>query len=524
MALQASERARARSLLDILTEAGANIRQGADADLLERERTLQQLLNAKATRQTQLLAAKAPAELIEAVGREIQTLTAEYQQAQARIRGASPRYAALTQPQPLSLREIQTQVLDRETLLLEYALGEDRSFLWAVTPSSLKSYTLPKRSEIQKAAREAYELLIARNRTEPDETPAQRARRVAQADAQLAVATSRLSRMLLAPVAAQLGRKRLLIVAQDALQYLPFGILPRPDVARGRTGRVRTGNCPPGLAPCPLIVDHEIISLPSASTLAVLRRDVAGRKLASKTLAVFADPVFEKEDERVTKTPAEKPPKTQSSGAEQTRLFKHASDQLGAGRIARLPFTRLEAERILSLTVEAERKSALDFRASRSSVTADDLSQYRYIHFATHGLLNSQHPELSAIVLSLVDEKGQQQDGFLRAHEVYNLNLPAEVVVLSACETGLGKEVKGEGLVGLTRGFMYAGAPRVVVSLWSVNDRATADLMTKFYRKMLRENRRPAEALRMAQVEMWRDGRWKSPYFWSAFVLQGEWR
>ncbi len=155
---------------------------------------------------------------------------------------------------------------------------------------------------------------------------------------------------------------------------------------------------------------------------------------------------------------------------------------------------------------------------------SDQLSQYRYVHFATHGLADSERPELSTIVLSLFDEQGRPQDGFLRAHEVYNLNLPAEMVVLSACETGLGKLTKGEGLVSLTRGFMYAGAARVVVSLWNVNDRATAELMTKFYRRVLVEGERPAVALRAAQIEMWRDKRWEAPYYWAAFTLQGEWR
>jgi CHAT domain-containing protein len=153
-----------------------------------------------------------------------------------------------------------------------------------------------------------------------------------------------------------------------------------------------------------------------------------------------------------------------------------------------------------------------------------ELSQYRILHIATHGLLDAERPELSALIFSLVNEQGQAQDGFLRAHEIYNLNLPAELVVLSACETGLGKQIKGEGLVGLTRGFMYAGAPRVVVSLWSVSDRATSELMARFYRKLLKENARPAQALRAAQIEMWQATRWRAPYYWSAFTLQGEWQ
>ena len=166
----------------------------------------------------------------------------------------------------------------------------------------------------------------------------------------------------------------------------------------------------------------------------------------------------------------------------------------------------------------------MDFQANRETVLSGELSQYRYVHFATHGWLDSERPGLSALVLSMVDQQGKSVDGFLRANDIYNLKLPAELVVLSACQTGLGKEIKGEGLVGLTRGLMYAGAARVIVSLWSVNDKATADLMTRFYEKMLKQQQRPAAALRAAQVEMWKQKQWHSPYFWSAFILQGDWR
>ena len=190
----------------------------------------------------------------------------------------------------------------------------------------------------------------------------------------------------------------------------------------------------------------------------------------------------------------------------------------------RLPFTREEADRIVAAAPAGTATEMLDFAANRAAVTSNDLSQYRIVHLATHGFLDTERPELSALLLSLIDEQGNTQDGFLRAHEVYNLNLPVELVVLSACETGLGKEIKGEGLVGLTRGFMYAGAARVVVSLWSVSDKATAELMTRFYRKMLADGQRPAAALRAAQVEMWKEQRYQAPYYWAAFVLQGEWR
>jgi CHAT domain-containing protein len=168
---------------------------------------------------------------------------------------------------------------------------------------------------------------------------------------------------------------------------------------------------------------------------------------------------------------------------------------------------------------------ALDFEASRTTALRPDLGEYRIVHFATHGMLNNIHPELSGIVLSLVDEAGRQRDGFLRLQDIYNLKLPAELVVLSACQTGLGKEVKGEGLIGLTRGFMYAGAPRIVASLWKVDDRATSELMKRFYQGLLGpEALRPAGALRQAQLSIWKQKQWRSPYYWAAFVLQGEWK
>jgi CHAT domain-containing protein len=189
-----------------------------------------------------------------------------------------------------------------------------------------------------------------------------------------------------------------------------------------------------------------------------------------------------------------------------------------------LPFTRTEGDRILSLIPNTQSRSAFDFAANRTTATSPELSQYQIVHFATHGILNSQNPELSGVVLSLVDETGTPQNGFLRLNDIFNLNLPAELVVLSACETGLGKEIKGEGLVGLTRGFMYAGSPRVLVSLWSVADEGTSVLMTRFYKKMLQENLQPVAALRAAQLEMLQDPQWKSPYYWAAFTLQGEWR
>jgi CHAT domain-containing protein len=143
------------------------------------------------------------------------------------------------------------------------------------------------------------------------------------------------------------------------------------------------------------------------------------------------------------------------------------------------------------------------------------------VHVATHGLLDSRNPELSGLVLSLVDRAGQPLDGFLRLHDVYELRLGAELVVLSACETALGKQIAGEGLIGLSQGFLYAGAKSVLASLWEIDDRATADFMSAFYRRLVGEGMRPAAALRAAQLGLAQTDEWRAPYYWAAFQLQG---
>ncbi len=505
-ALQASERSRARSLLELLKEAGAEIRQGVDPLLLERERALRQAISEKADHQRQLLGGKHTEEQAAAAAKEIDALTTDYEQVQAQIRQTSPRYAALTDPAPLTLKQIQTEVLDDETLLLEYTLGEERSYLWAVTPSSIKSFELPKRSEIESSARRVYEILTARNRTIAKERLEQRRKRIEEADAEFAKSSLRLSQMLLGPVAAELKGKRLVIVGEGMLQYTAFAALPIPDSAPGTVSR-------------PLIADHEIISLPSASVLAVLRREAAGRKTPDKVVAVFADPVFDSGDPRIGPSH-----KDSARAVEATSDIKRSASESGLQDFERLRFSRQEADQIVRLAPEDKRLAAVNFAANRATATSPELDQYSIIHFATHGLINNQHPELSGVVLSLVDEQGRPQDGFLRLYDIYNLKLQANLVVLSACQTALGKQIKGEGLVGLTRGFMYAGAPRVVASLWQVDDRATAQLMARFYEAMLGKGLRPAAALRAAQVAMWKEKRWQGPHYWAAFTLQGEWR
>jgi CHAT domain-containing protein/predicted negative regulator of RcsB-dependent stress response len=541
-AFQVSERARARMLMESLIEAGAKIRQGVDSAVLDRERELQKQLSANADRFTRLLGGKYTEEQLVSAKNEIDALRRQVQQVRTQIRVSSPRYAALTQPTPLTLTEIQKQVVDANTLLLEYSLGEERSFLWAVTASSIQSFQLPKRKEIEEAAKRVYELLTARNKRVEFEAKQEKQERIAKADTEFPKAAMALSQMILSPVAGQLANKKLLIVSDGALQYVPFAVLPAPSSPASLAADARTSS--PGAATNqpsatsnyePLIIAHEVVSIPSAATLALIRKELSGRKAAPKTMAILADPVFDTNDARVKSEIAKKSSAKQPELVAQRRGLDEFSyeEVLKATRdvelvdnalqLPRLPGTRREAEAIIGLVARPNLRAALDFAANRETATSEELSRYRYIHFATHGVLNSQYPEFSGVVFSLVDEEGNRQNGFLRGHEIYNLQFPAELVVLSGCQTGLGKDIRGEGLVGLTRSFMYAGAARVMVSLWAVNDESTAKLMTQFYRDLLgTKPMSPAAALRAAQLSMWKDKQFNAPYYWAAFTLQGE--
>lgn len=481
-ALAAGERARARSLLEGMSELGAGLGAGADRELRERERELARGITALQVELMQL-----PARRAAEVEEEQQELLRRYEKLRGQIRQSDPLYAETAWPRTLDAGEIQRQLLDPETVLLEYELADERSFLWAVADDSLATAELPGRREIEDAARKAYELLIGHRR---------------QSRRRTELALAELSDVLLDGVAAQLaGKKRLVIVADGALQFLPFGALPLPRALRPDDGRAL------------LVSRFEIVGLPSASSLAVLRRQVARRPSPPGALAVVADPVFEAADPRLAGPGGEREESESRRGA-------------GADRYPRLTYAGQEADAILALVPKDEETlRAVGFDARREVVSSGELGRYRLVHFATHGVLDTEHPELSRLVLSLFDEDGRRRpDGLLHAFEIYRLELPAELVVLSGCRTALGRELRGEGLVGLARGFLFAGAARVLVSLWQVDDRATAELMESFYRNLLLGNQPAPAALRQAQLEIRQQKRWHEPYYWAGFVLQGEWR
>lgn len=512
LALFASERARARNLLDLLNESHIDIRHEVPEDLLERERTLRARQDEKMSQLLTLLTRQHTAEEKRKVDRDLQDLTFLLDQTQANIRKRSPRYAALTRPQLLRLSEIQKR-LDDDTQLLQFALGEEQSYLWVITRTDVQPYTLPRKALIAKATTEFRDtLLVTEQKSQNKDTfnSVERLRRAAEDYPKRAL---ELSRMLLGPAAGVLTKKRLVIVPDGILQFVPFAALPVPNARRTS-----------GLNANVLIAKHEIVYEPSASALALIRS--TKRTAALKTLAVFADPVFHNSDERV-RTAAKESGNgvTPALSRDLGRTLRDVGD-IGTVdaplRLDRLRFSTREANAIVAAAQSGSVMKAIGFDASRTKFLTEDLKQFKLVHIATHGILNNQRPELSGLVFSLVDQNGRPADGFLRLADIYNLNLPVEMVVLSACRTGLGRLVQGEGLVGLTRGFMHAGSARVVASLWNAEDEPTAELMKLFYDNMLRGKMSAAAALRRAQLDLMRSR--PSPYSWAGFVIQGEWR
>lgn len=526
-ALEASEQARARALLDSLALGSVDSTETKDpglAQLIQQRKLYRRTILAKSALRSRALLSNSTKSQIDSLDRELENLDREQEQLEKKIRSQFPQYSALISADPATAAEIQQQ-LDADTLLLEFALGERRSYAWTVTNSGVHGYELPPRQQIEDAAARLLRALNAQKRLEGEETLAQQQARLANAEKEYGEAVATLRRMLLDPLYQQLDRRRLVIVADGALQLIPFAVLPDPKDPVAN-----------------LISNYEIVSLPSASVLALQRRELANRKPAPLSLAVVADPVFDIDDDRVVRALSQtkgakkklavsnaKPPAAGHASPSEPKvetLLASALRDVGLdpNSLGRLQKSGEEAADISSIVPNKESFTAIGFQATRALVMSGKLDKYRNVHFATHGVLDLEHPELSGIVLSRFDENGKPQDGYLRLYEIYNLNLPADLVVLSACQTGSGKQVKGEGLMALTRGFMYAGAARVVATLWKVDDSASAALMTRFYKEMFTNGKRPAAALRDAQIELSKEKRWKSPFYWAGFVLQGEWR
>ncbi len=496
-ALEVSERRRARGLLDSLAEAATEVQLGADPALLAEKERLQRELNRVDNERIQLERSSTEEQGIEAARRRQRALLARYAELQGRIRRSSPRYAALIHPEPLTAEAIHRQLPDEETVVLVYGFGGERCFLWSITSEGIRSFVLPDRQQIEELGRKLH-FSWSRN--------------ASWAERKAEVYARQLSELLLGEVAQDLGHRRLVVVGAGIFSFIPFAALPDP-------------RSDPDEAPVPMIEHHEVLRLPSASVLVALRQQRAERTPPPGLVAVLADPVFSRSDPRVEGASAKvaQGDPDPSEAATRSPLERSASD-LGVVEFERLPHSRVEATNIIALVPPEKGFQALGFEASRETVLSGRLRDYRLVHLASHGLLNAEHAELSGIVLSQVSPQGEPVNGFLRVHEIYDLDLAADLVTLSACKTGLGEQIRGEGLVGLAQAFLYAGASRVAVSLWNVSDAATAELMSRLYRGILERGLAPAAALREAQLSMLRETRWQSPKDWAGFVIYGDWR
>jgi CHAT domain-containing protein/tetratricopeptide (TPR) repeat protein len=487
-ALEMSERKRGRSLLDSLAEASSEIVAGLPAELRRQQIQVADRLRTLMLRQER----PHTEEQASGLAREINELVGRYQELDGKLSAASPAYQAFLKGTTASASEVQ-QLLDEHTVLLEFALGERASYVFSVTRARVEQVSLPARAEITAAVRACHEALAL--------PPGHRGRR-----SSAAAAAEALSRMVLAPVAARLDRPRLVIVADGPLQRVPWAALPEP--AGPHRGR-------------PLIAAHEIVLLPSASILKALRAMPPRATDARRSVVVLADPVFEADDPRLGRVAGGRPRPEAGNKGDLVRAARAAGF---SDIFPRLPFSRQEAQSIVGTAPPGSARPVLDFEASRETALSAEIQDFRIVHFATHGLIDDEHPSRSGLVLSLIDRGGQPRDGFLRLPDLYNLRLNADLVVLSACRSAMGTELRGEGLQSVVRGFMYAGAPRVVAAVWDVDDRATAAFMGHFYRAMLVQGQPPAAALRHAQLAIRARTPWRDPFYWAGFVLEGEWR
>ena len=508
-AFKTSELARARALAELLRDTHT-LPKGPNQALALKERALRQTISERTSARITLLAEAEPAEpelrekriaRLTRLQTEINELRREHGEVAEQLRKVDPLFDRIQQPTAYSLEQIQREVIDDEqTVLLEFMLGEEASYAWAVRKNDIKFYELPNRATINKAAKDLYDLIAEEPKGDMDQ--------------RIKAATEQLGKLVIDPLKDELNTantRRLIVVADGGLHYVPLQLLPAP-----------------GNQNEPLVANYEIVNAPSASIVGQLRKEQQQRRPTKGLLAAFGDPVFPANYAEV---------KGSGNGAmlasvQQNQLepwrrawrdIEIVADKVDPSILKPLTFSKFEIQKLSELGGSAS-LIARGFAASRETLMTVDLSQYSVLHFATHGVFDPKNPEVTGFFLSMLDDAGQPQNGFITTPDIYALHAPVDLVVLSACRTGLGKGVRGEGLIGLTSGFMHAGASSVAATLWKVDDNATSVLMEHFYTNMLQKKMRPADALRSAQNVLRRDPRWQSPHYWAAFTLQGEYQ
>ncbi|HEX8251044.1 MAG TPA: CHAT domain-containing tetratricopeptide repeat protein [Pyrinomonadaceae bacterium] len=487
-ALRVSEMSRSRSLLDLLQRRNLLRENRISPAFTEQSGNYQSRITSALLQYRQ---AGSPTER-SLLALKIQDISARLWEVEGEMnRQAEGAEPVITTP-ILSVDEIQN-ALDDNVLLLEYALTDEGAYLWAVSRKDIKSFRLAPSSDIREKARSLYKCLSFAENVE---------NRTAAGDCRVQI--EKLSSMLLTPIAEELNNQRLVVVGQDELQLIPFAALVNPS---------RNSF---------LIESHEIINLPSASLLTFLLNQKTKR--TNDKIALFADPVYEADDLRFRNR------RSKIRRSVESRFF--SSDTGGGGadlpaavqtRLPRLFASRFEAEGIENSVRPVEVIRKIDFAATRESALQNNLSSFDVLHFATHTLVDEQHPELSAIALSLFDAGKSPVNGWLRSSDILNLDLTAKLVILSSCRSAVGKRLKGEGLMSLAQSFFAAGAKRLIASQWKVEDKASAELMIRFYRHYYKsKNQNAAASLRAAQIEMMKDSRWHSPFYWASFSLWGD--
>jgi CHAT domain-containing protein len=477
-AFEAAEGGRARALLDSLSRYQRELRQPSDPFLLLKEEQLQKREQQLVDHRDSLLSRGGTEKEKAEDNQNLRDVRSQLETLDARI-NSSEKFNDLLRSKPLSYERIRSEITDSETSLLSYSLGDGKSFAWVVTKDGLKTFELSDKQTIENAANELIKLVQS--------PPANEAEQI-----ELQAAIDRVSRLVIQPLLGNLQTSRLIVVADGILQYVPFQILKISAAAQD-----------------PMIARFDIVNAPSASALAIVRRGRLRRQPGAKLLIGFGDAVFSSE---YAPQPVKADTKSAAERSHESSRFRDLPRLFNAKRELRA-IGQLAGNNSTFYT---------EYNATREKFLNTDLSQFRIVHVVTHGVLDDQQPELSGLVLSLVDEHARPIDGFVSLADIYKLHAPVDLVVLSACHTALGQKLRGEGLIGLTRGFMYAGASGVVASLWKIDDRVTAELMGYFYTNMLERGMGPAAALRAAQNEIRSQPKWSAPYYWAGFTFQGD--
>jgi len=486
------EKGRARSIAGQLRLAGHSALAAADANLLSAERHLLASLSTKNDLRTSLRLKGIETAELKILESEISKIAEELDDLRTKTYQRNPLYSSLRDPPEIEVARVQNEILGENEVLIEFFLADAESYVWFVDTEKVEMYPLPRRESIETLTDRLTGLLQTRSlggSLEEKNLSAQ------LADAEYNIAARELSDMILGPVAERIKGKRLIVVPDGKLNYFPISALPMPGSGSDD----------------PILLTNEVIYQPSAQTYALLKKIGQERQgERAKDLLVFSDPVFNPADERLTGIEV-------AQASEEPYRFRLVES---FSSLSRLPASKTEAETVSNAVGGSD--MFMGFDASRERLLSTNLADYKVVHLATHGFLDPERPELSSLILSRYDNTGKAIDESIRMHDIYSMKLNADLVVLSACQTGTGKEIKGEGVMGLNTAFLQSGARSVVSTLWQVEDNAANELMKEFYGRMVSEGMSPSAALRAAQIKLYNDPQFRSPFFWAAFTVHGD--